>query len=173
MPAPTEPTNVEKVMRAVQYRLARVNHANGYRTDGLVINGDQSPIGLLSDPTDDFKKLNAAVAIGPGHESIQPPRTGGVRRYRYQYPLMCIRMITVDQIAADRRLPDVIADFVDDLKTALDSDQAIKAAVAALGYTGPFSCINHHIPNVRSDEGIVFPYCLFVAVAQFDYDRPV
>lgn len=179
MAAPAQITNVEKVMQAVEALLLTINNANGFRTDGLVVLRGKNPTGNPNDFTDEFKRLGAAVGIGTGHREESPPRTGGVRRYRYIYPLNCVRLLTVEEIDAGRTLDGVVEDLIDDLCHALDPDQKIKSAWAAkhaaYAYVGEafVSCIGHHIVGSHGDESTAYPYSAFTAVAQFDYDRPL
>lgn len=175
MPAPTQLTNLEKVFNSIKSVLEGVDNAHGYRTNGLVIDMGNYPTAAPTDYAELWRQRHAGVGIVSASESVDPGRTGGVRRYRHSYALSCIVELTTEQRTAGKTILSLVLDMVDDIKVALQAGAKIQAAAVVLGYPNkvndglPLSLVDHRIDGMgnMAYEG---PACYFDLFGSFSYD---
>lgn len=183
MARPTVLPKPDMVRKAAERIIeSKINHTNpdiDFYTEKIVVDRSGDPTRVTGSLLDEMRECLRAVQVQCGAEVTEENRTGGVRRYRHIYPIICIAKLSNTDVQQGRQLDTLKEEMVDDLKTALGRDAYIKAAGAELGFpvepgvAGAMSCIDHHIASVRMIEEISHPYIAFVVDAEFRYDRAV
>jgi hypothetical protein len=179
MSAPTTQTNLDKISACVAYCLGQITQANGFYTDGIVVDRGKDPTNFSEDKLSEFRERMVLIGIGTGTRTADPSRTGGVRRYFYTFPLLCFRRGSKDDLDADggrKTLDRLLFEVLEDIDNSIE-DRQIKAAAATLGFpvinlaNDRISCIDSHVVEMRSDGGLSWPDIHFDCIVQLRYDR--
>lgn len=85
MAAPTTKTNLEKIQDCLAHNLAKITHANGYRTNGMIVDKDHLPENVVKDKVEDYGRLRACVTVRIGlRKRVRGGASGLSQSVRYE-----------------------------------------------------------------------------------------
>jgi hypothetical protein len=166
-----EKTNLETVMDCIEQAFKGITQANGYRTDGILVDRDKDPRYVKADKPEEYRQKCAAVTITLGRRTQDPAITAGRVRWKQWFTCLGLRTMTTAEDQAGRKLDGLVVDLQDDLFWALRRDVQLRKAAAALGLAKAPNVTALTINDWQNDEGANFPDGHFVGSGSFIYDE--
>lgn len=167
MPAPT---TLSVVFDCLEYALSRITHANGFRTDGVLVDRSKDPRLVRQDKPEEYARYNAALTLTRTRRKLDREKSMMRHTWDCHVNVMGIRTMTVDDDEAGRTLDELAADLQDDVRVCLLRDHQLAIAAAAIGVDRP-NVTGLSVDEVREDEGANFPDAHFVVTLYFRMDE--
>jgi hypothetical protein len=153
MAAPSQPTAFEKAFDCVEWMLQQVNNANGFRTDGILVDRAMDPRQLRQNKTDEYEQKLAAVTLVPVSRIQDRTKSiGGRVVWDVTYQVRALVTLSAEEAlnndpsdsaaAKARKLDEKCWDLQDDIWRCLRRYYDFSAPAAALGISKPV-VINH------------------------------
>lgn len=172
MAAPADKTDLERVMDCLAWALGRISHANGFRTDGVLVGRARDPRVLRESLPEQYERYQCALTVTRAQRKLDRARSLGRHVWDCTVTLFGIRTMTQAEDAAGRNLDALASDLQDDVRRAVrklgdpTSGASLVEAAAALGFTRPRANAIV-LDEVHEDEGANFPDAHFVCVVYF------
>lgn len=176
MAAPTEPTNYEKVIRCVEYRLGQISHANGFYTEKFVVDASDDPAQFLTPSGPDWNRYHRFVQVHPGNDELYN-LVGNHSDYDHTYLMLVMAELTKADVAADLTLKAIRFRMIWDIKRTLRLDYTLAGAAAALGFSVSatsgqrVSCVFNRVEgvigNASGEEIFNYPFVRFGIICKF------
>jgi hypothetical protein len=179
-------TNTVKVLDCLEYTFNRITIANGWLTDGVVVDRKRDPRIIFQNKDDQYRKLGALIRMKVGDwKKVAGNRPGGgpignTRRKKQIIELICGQSLTPEQSQAGIDV-EMIKDWLrHDIEWSLRDDmQLINAATAvsaAKAAEGIFWGTAPEVINASLDEGMAgsinaFPEVYQTLIFSYEYDE--
>lgn len=187
MAAPETSCDLDRIVECIRWLLHRITHANGYHTDGIVVDLAGDPRVMVDDRSgaqvnriEQFNRLGAGVSIQVG-DMLQDPTggigatVGGTSRRDQQIQIHLYQVLLQSQASAGIKLERIHANLRDDIESVIYLDARLQrahatlhAADATFGERKP-SCIGMKVNSWARMESS-YPYAYSVGSLVFPTD---
>lgn len=180
MPAPTTTTALERVFDLLEHALKRINHDNGFRTHGVLIDRAKDPRAVRENLPEQYEQFQCALTLVRARRKLDRAKSIGRHVWDCYIDVLGLRTMTRAEDDAGRTLDELAADLQDDLRlaiwqfTAPEGTQGVPIGApgnfvkiaAQLGIVPP-TITGVVLDEVIDDEGVNFPDSHFVGVVYF------
>jgi hypothetical protein len=172
-------TNTIKVVDCLELILKSITIANGYITDGIVVDRSRDPRVLWQNKDSEYRKTGTMVRIKMGDWKKLRNKQGAVgqtRRKLQTIEFICSQTLTKTQDPEQIKI-DMIQDWLrHDIEDAIYSDLTLMEAATALNVIdGTWGTVPSYI-NASIDQGLTgsvayFPDCYQTFVLTYEYEE--
>lgn len=167
-------TPQQKIMDCLERLLGTMTQANGWRTDGIVIDRSLDPRIVAANKAREYAQKNAVCTINLGGAKYSG--VGGEKNVSRKINFWVLQSLTDAEKKAGITLDMIEARLTTDLVWLLDSDSALKTMAAELNIARPndgfgigdFSCTYLHVEDVLAGP-VNFPETSYQVVASCEY----
>lgn len=173
MAAPTTPTELERTFDLLELALNRITHANGFRTDGVLVDRSRDPRAIRQNKPELYERYQCALTLCRAKRTLDRAKSIGRHVWDCHFDVLGIRTMRRAEDDAGRKLDELAADLQDDIRVALWQFTApgaggnFVALAAANGISPAPTITGMTVTDVLEDEGVNWPDCHFVVSCYF------